>query len=114
MQKKRLEATVDQVREAIEDAKFAKMVMDSRTEEAKVLKQINGGLKLINNVLAESAVEHMSAKVEHNNFETIMTELNSKKLNNSTEDVIERADRILKEESNERKSIKRTSKVSEK
>lgn len=109
IQKKRLEATIDQVREAIEDAKFAKMVMDSRTEEAKVLKQINGGLRLINNVLSESAIEHMSAKVEHNNFETIMTELNSKMLNNSTEDVIERADRILKEENNERKSSKRSS-----
>lgn len=93
--KKRLETTVVRVREAVEDAQIAKVMLDARIAEADIYRQINGGLKLIDLSLAEARREHIGAKEEQRNVDVTLGELDKRISTRDAESIMKQAEKLL-------------------
>lgn len=93
--KKRMNDTIQQVKETIEDARLAKMMLDSRIEEAQIYRELNGGLKLVGESLSSARKEHVVAKVEKENFDTMMTVLDRNITSKSNETLLKEAKKYL-------------------
>lgn len=91
----RLEKTAVQVRETIEDANMAKLMLETRINEAKIYRQLNGGLKLMGESLDMAKREHVVAKVEFTNFEQTMKSLNANINNRSSGTLVKEATKYM-------------------
>lgn len=94
--KKRLNNTVKQVKEAVQDAQLAKVMLDSRIEESKIYRTLNGGLKLVGESLSSARKQHSTTKIEFENFQTTMTALDSSISSKSNDELLQLANKYIK------------------
>lgn len=64
-----LSSTVDRVKDAVDDAQYVYKTLENRIAEAKIYRELNGGLKLVGNALMEARTKHLLPEVEYQNLE---------------------------------------------
>lgn len=67
-----LTATVNRVKDAVDDAQFVYKTLESRIAEARIYRELNGGLKLVGKSLIEAKQKHIMPEVEYQLLETSM------------------------------------------
>lgn len=67
-----LTATVDRVSDAVDDAQYVYKTLESRIAEARIYRELNGGLQLVGKSLLEARTKHILPEVEFNNLEVTM------------------------------------------
>lgn len=105
---KRLTEVVKRVKETVEDAHLAKLTLDSRTEEARIYRELEGGLKLVGQSLAHARQQHVITKDEHDKFETSMSSLDTKITTRSRASLSKSAQKYLKEKPRKKNEVKQS------
>ena len=67
-----LVSTVERVKDAVDDAQFIYKTLESRIIEARIYRELNGGLKLVGKSLMEAKTKHIMPEIEYNNLEVSM------------------------------------------
>lgn len=70
-----LNATIARVTDAIDDAQYVYKTLESRIAEARIYRELNGGLKLVGKSLVEARQKHIMPEVEYQNLEVTMEDL---------------------------------------
>lgn len=70
-----LNATVERVQDAVEDAQYIYKTLESRIAEARIYRELNGGLKLVGKTLIEARQKHIMPEVEYEILETNMEKI---------------------------------------
>lgn len=70
-----LNATVARVKDAVDDAQYVYKTLESRIAEARIYRELNGGLKLVGKSLIEAKQKHIMPEIEYNNLEVTMESL---------------------------------------
>jgi hypothetical protein len=67
-----LSSTVERVKDAVDDAQYVYKTIESRIAEAKIYRELNGGLTLVGKALQEARTKHLLPEVEYQNLEVSM------------------------------------------
>lgn len=92
---KRLKATINRAKSAVEDAKLVKLMLQTRIDEARIYKEMNGGLKLVGQALVDARQEYSVYKPEYKNLEFNMEALEKTITKKDRKSIIEEAEKYL-------------------
>jgi hypothetical protein len=89
-----LQATVERVRDAVEDSGIVHNMIKSRIEDAEIYRELNGGLRLVGKALIEARTQHIMPEIEYQNLEFTMEAL-EKELSGSDDSLLIEAETIV-------------------
>lgn len=91
-----LAATVERVKDAVEDAQIVNKMILNRIEDAQIYRDLNGGLKLVGKALVEARTQHAMPEIEYQSLEFTMEQLD-KELTGSPEQLYIEAEAVIKQ-----------------
>lgn len=90
-----LESTVERVRDAIEDAKLVYDMIDHRVKDAKIYRELNGGIHLVGKALIDARSRHQFPEIEYQSLEYSMEQLESEVSSKTDDQVLIEAQSIV-------------------
>lgn len=90
-----LNATVSRVKDAVDDAQYVYKTLESRIAEARIYRELNGGLKLVGKSLIEARQKHIMPEIEYQSLEVTMEDLEEMNGQMNDDQVLIEAEKIV-------------------
>ena len=94
-----LNATVSRVKDAVDDAQYVYKTLESRIAEARIYRELHGGLTLVGKSLVEAKQKHMVPEIEYQNLEVTMESIEHMAGDMDDTKALEEADKIVNDKS---------------